>query len=71
LERLSTKIAEWSAASPELVVERWRRLSSTLGRRVRVEAGGRVTEGVAQDLGPRGELIVDGEPVVAGSVTHL
>jgi len=32
---------------------------------------GQAIEGVAQDLGQRGELIVDGVAYVVGSVTHL
>jgi BirA family transcriptional regulator, biotin operon repressor / biotin---[acetyl-CoA-carboxylase] ligase len=70
-ERLRTKIEEWTSADAELVLARWRELSATLGRRVRVEISGRVTEGVAGDIGPGGQLIVDGQPFVAGSVTHL
>jgi BirA family biotin operon repressor/biotin-[acetyl-CoA-carboxylase] ligase len=71
LERLVEEIASWSAAPPALVLPRWRELSATLGRRVRIEVSGRVTEGMAQDIGPDGELIVDGVPFVAGSVMHL
>ena len=70
-DRLSAMVARWSAASDEQVLDRWRDLSATLGRRVRVDVSGRITEGVAQAVGPRGELIVDGVPFVAGSVTHL
>jgi hypothetical protein len=33
--------------------------------------GTRVIEGTAEDIGPGGELIVDGIPVTFGSVTHL
>ena len=71
LARLRKKIVEWTAAPPEVVIARWRALSATLGRRVRIEVSGQVTEGVADDIGPLGELIVDGRPFVAGSVTHL
>jgi BirA family transcriptional regulator, biotin operon repressor / biotin---[acetyl-CoA-carboxylase] ligase len=70
-ERLREKIASWTAAPSEDVLGRWRELSATLGRRVRVDVSGAITEGVAQDIGPRGELIVDGKLFVAGSVTHL
>ena len=70
-ERLRAKVSEWSAASDADVLARWRELSVTLGRRVRVVVSGRVTEGLAQDIGTHGELIVDGVPIVAGSVTHL
>jgi BirA family biotin operon repressor/biotin-[acetyl-CoA-carboxylase] ligase len=71
LERLRSRLQQWSAAGDEQVLDRWRELSATLGRRVRVDVSGRVTEGLAQEVGPQGELIVDGVPFVAGSVTHL
>jgi len=67
LARLQEQIARWTAAPGELVLSRWRELSATLGRRVRIDG----TEGMAEDLGPNGELIVDGSPFVAGSLTHL
>lgn len=71
LERLRVTLGLWSRAAPSSVVERWRELSDTIGRRVRVELPGRVFEGLAQDIGAGGELIVDGTAVVAGSVIHL
>jgi BirA family transcriptional regulator, biotin operon repressor / biotin---[acetyl-CoA-carboxylase] ligase len=67
LERLRQKIDLWTAAPADRVLGRWRELSATLGRRIRIDG----TEGIAEDLGPNGELIVDGRPFVAGSVTHL
>lgn len=67
LQRLTQTIAVWTAAPAESVLAKWRELSATLGRRVRIDG----REGIASDLGPRGELIVDGRPYVAGSVTHL
>jgi BirA family biotin operon repressor/biotin-[acetyl-CoA-carboxylase] ligase len=66
-EKLRAKIATWSAAPHDRVLSRWRELSATLGRRIRIDS----TEGFAQDIGPHGELIVDGRSFVAGSVTHL
>jgi len=69
--RLRERIAVWVAATTDEVLVRWRQRSATLGRRVRVDISGTTTEGVAQDIGPRGELIVDGVMFVAGSVTHL
>jgi BirA family biotin operon repressor/biotin-[acetyl-CoA-carboxylase] ligase len=71
LGRLRVEIERWSSARPEVVLARWRELSATLGRQVRVELAGTVIEGVAEDIGPGGELIVDGVPVTVGSVTHL
>ena len=71
LARLTAEIEHWCSAQPSAVLDGWRRLSDTLGRRVRIQLSDRVIEGVAQDLGSGGELIVDGIPVPAGSVTHL
>jgi BirA family biotin operon repressor/biotin-[acetyl-CoA-carboxylase] ligase len=71
LELLIAAMDEWATAAPDRVLARWRELSSTLGRRVRVDVGSKSTEGLAEDLGPNGELIVDGFAFVAGSVTHL
>jgi BirA family biotin operon repressor/biotin-[acetyl-CoA-carboxylase] ligase len=71
LERLRDRIAVWTAEPIDAVLQRWRELSATLGRRVSIEISGKAREGIAQDIGPRGELIVDGTAYVAGSVTHL
>jgi BirA family biotin operon repressor/biotin-[acetyl-CoA-carboxylase] ligase len=71
LTRLGEKIDEWAAAPPDSLLARWRALSDTLGRRVRIDGSGEAVEGVAQDIGPSGELIVDGRAFVAGSLTHL
>jgi len=71
LARLRPSVARWSAAAPDEVLGRWRELADTLGRRVRVELPDRTFEGVAQDVNSRGELIVDGATISAGSVIHL
>ncbi len=71
LDRLRIEIKRWTEAPAERVLERWRELSDTIGRRVRVELPGGVVEGVADGIGPEGELIVDGRMVRFGSVTHL
>jgi len=71
LEKLSVALRRWSSARPEAVLARWRELSDTLGRQVRVELPGRVIEGTAEAIGPDGELIVDGVAVRVGSVIHL
>jgi BirA family biotin operon repressor/biotin-[acetyl-CoA-carboxylase] ligase len=69
--RLRAEIETWTSNEPDAVLVRWRELSATLGRRVRIELSGSSVEGIARDIGPHGELIVDGTPFVAGSVTHL
>jgi biotin-(acetyl-CoA carboxylase) ligase len=61
----------WSSAPPNDVLERWRELSDTIGRKVGVQLPDRTFEGVAQDINEHGELMVDGVVVSAGSVTHL
>jgi BirA family biotin operon repressor/biotin-[acetyl-CoA-carboxylase] ligase len=71
LERLRRKMEAWCAAPADDVLARWRELSDTLGRKVRIELPGQGLEGVADDIGPGGELIVDGIPYSAGSVIHL
>jgi BirA family biotin operon repressor/biotin-[acetyl-CoA-carboxylase] ligase len=71
LERLRVALDRWSSSPRDVVLARWRELSETLGRQVRVELPGSVIEGTAEDIGPDGELIVDGVRVMVGSVTHL
>jgi BirA family transcriptional regulator, biotin operon repressor / biotin---[acetyl-CoA-carboxylase] ligase len=71
LGRLVAAIERWCSAPPEDVVARWRQLSDTLGRRVRVGLPGRSFEGIAQDINADGELIVDGTPVSAGSLIYV
>jgi BirA family transcriptional regulator, biotin operon repressor / biotin---[acetyl-CoA-carboxylase] ligase len=71
LERLGPAVERWSSAPAEDVLARWRELSDTIGRKVRVELPDRTFEGVAQDINERGELIVDSETVSAASVIHL
>lgn len=70
-KRLLPAMTTWCSAPPEDVLVRWRELSDTLGRRVRVLLPDRSFEGQALDINDHGELIVDGETVSAGSVTHL
>jgi BirA family biotin operon repressor/biotin-[acetyl-CoA-carboxylase] ligase len=71
LERLRASIELWRAAGPSAVIDRWRQRSDTLGRRVRLTLPGRSIEGIAEDITARGELIIDGETYIAGSLTHL
>lgn len=71
LDELRARLARWSVAEAPDVLARWRELSETLGRRVRVELPGRTFEGIAEDIDQSGALIVDGEPVPAGDVIHL
>jgi BirA family biotin operon repressor/biotin-[acetyl-CoA-carboxylase] ligase len=71
LERLLPLMTRWSEAEPEAVVKRWRELSWTLGQQVRVELGGEVIEGLAEDVDHDGALLVGGRRVIAGDVTRV
>jgi BirA family biotin operon repressor/biotin-[acetyl-CoA-carboxylase] ligase len=71
LERLVPLVWQWSAAERDEILGRWRQLSWTLGHQVRVELGGEVIEGLAEDVAPDGSLVVGGRRVVAGDVTRL
>jgi BirA family biotin operon repressor/biotin-[acetyl-CoA-carboxylase] ligase len=71
LERLRVGLDRWLAAEPEAVGSRWRELSDTLARRVRVELAGETFDGIAEDIDDDGALIVSGRRVTAGDVIHL
>lgn len=71
LERLLPAVERWAAAEPEAIIAHWRELSWTLGQLVRVELGGEVVEGVAEDIAPDGALLVAGRRVVAGDVVRV
>jgi BirA family biotin operon repressor/biotin-[acetyl-CoA-carboxylase] ligase len=71
LGRLLPLLTRWIAAEPEAVIQRWRELSWTLGQTVRVELGGEVIEGLAEDVAADGALLVGGRRVIAGDVTRI
>jgi len=57
------------------VVEEWRKISSTLGRSVRIHEDDIITDGVARDIGEDGSLLVETEDglvsVLLGDVHHV
>jgi BirA family biotin operon repressor/biotin-[acetyl-CoA-carboxylase] ligase len=71
LERLRPAIERWSSAPAALLLARWRELSDTLGKKVRVELPDRIVEGIASDIDASGALVVDGVLVSAGSLRVL
>jgi BirA family biotin operon repressor/biotin-[acetyl-CoA-carboxylase] ligase len=71
LDRLGDALERWSSEPSAQVIARWRELSDTIGKRVRIELGDKVVEGTARDIDATGGLIVDGELVTAGSLTVL
>jgi len=71
LERLREAIDRWTSATPADVLSRWRELSDTIGKRVRIQLPDRVIEGTAGDIDANGNLIVDGQLVSAGSLSLL
>ncbi len=71
LERLRAAMERWASAPAAEVVARWRELSDTIGQKVRVELPDRIVEGTVEDIDEAGNLLVDGTPISAGSVTVL
>jgi BirA family transcriptional regulator, biotin operon repressor / biotin---[acetyl-CoA-carboxylase] ligase len=53
------------------LLDEWRDRSATLGRRVRVDVGGEVVEGVADDITDDWHLRVGSRTFAVGDVTHL
>lgn len=58
-----------------VILDEWRKMSSTLGAKIRIHEEERVTEGVAKDIGEDGALIVETDDgvvnVLLGDVSHL
>lgn len=71
LAGLRRGVRRWAAEPPRAVIARWRSLSDTIGRRVRVDLPTGAIEGVAEDIDEAGLLVVGGRVVSAGSVTVL
>ena len=64
LDRLRPAVEHWASAPATQVIARWRDLSDTIGKKVRIEVGDRVVDAT-------GSLVVDGVHVSAGSLTIL
>jgi BirA family biotin operon repressor/biotin-[acetyl-CoA-carboxylase] ligase len=71
VDRMGTEMTRWFATAPAVILGTWRERADTIGRRVRVQLSGETFEGVAEDIGADGTLIVDGRPFAAGDVIHL
>jgi BirA family transcriptional regulator, biotin operon repressor / biotin---[acetyl-CoA-carboxylase] ligase len=71
LDRLLPRMTRWTEAEPGEMLARWRALSWTLGQEVRVELGGEVIQGLAEDIDDDGALLVGGRRVIAGDVTRV
>ena len=71
LERLRPAIERWSSAPAAQLLARWRELSDTIGKKVRVELPDRIVEGTANDIDASGALVVDGVLISAGSLSVL
>ena len=61
LARILAELDDWQGAAPESVLSAWRCGNLTLGRAVRVQTPGGPVTGVARDLGPGGELLVQSD----------
>ncbi len=75
LKELDTAYAAFRAGGTAKLLARWRELSETLGRKVRVETATGFVEGVAEDIDGLGALVVrtpDGTATVSsGDCVHL
>jgi len=71
LDRMGGEMTRWFAANPAEILAAWRERADTLGRRVRVQLSGETFEGIAEDIGLDGTLIVAGRAFAAGDVIHL
>lgn len=71
LNELESALTSWD--SGEIFVDRYREVSSTLGKQVRVHLpDGKVIESRAMDIDPSGGLILEnGERITVGDVIHL
>jgi BirA family biotin operon repressor/biotin-[acetyl-CoA-carboxylase] ligase len=74
LEHLDERLAQWEHDSDALTDD-YRAALGTIGRQVRVETPSAVLEGVAVDVRPGGELVVDAggtrHEIGVGDVIHL
>src|SRR5216684_395811 len=61
----------WAPEGAAQLLARWRELSDTIGKKVRVELPDRIVEGTANDIDASGALVVDGVLVSAGSLIVL
>lgn len=76
LKELESMYNAFLRGNRELVLNEWRRLSSTLGRRVKVVSRDRIVEGEALDVSKDGALIIrlkNGslEEILSGDCLHL
>lgn len=74
LRALHRRIAQWLVATPEAVTElmdEYRRVSSSIGKTVRVETFGETVEGQVDTINDEGLLVVEGQEFSSGDVTHL
>lgn len=76
LQRLDAEWGRLSAGKTAAVLDEWRTLSSTMGRRVRVTTVAGVAEGYAQRINDAGELVVVDDAgrtqaFASGEVQHL
>jgi BirA family biotin operon repressor/biotin-[acetyl-CoA-carboxylase] ligase len=73
IDRLLSLVEQSQSFEP--ILELWRSLTSTLGRRVRIHEEGSIIDGLAMDIGGDGALIVETESgvvqVTIGDVSHL
>lgn len=70
LTALHTRMSQWNVRDPQLLVD-YRKVCSSIGLKVRLEAPAGDIVGVVESVGDDGRIKVDGEYYSAGDVIHL
>lgn len=75
LEELEREYEIFNRGEFSAILEEWKKLSATIGARVRVITSGRTIDGVAEDLDEDGALLVNTgekiERIITGDCVHL
>lgn len=70
LTGVEKRLFQWQERDPQLMAD-YRRVSATIGKRVRLETPQGDVFGLVDDVADDGRVIVDGQAYSAGDVTHL
>lgn len=70
LRGVEKRLLQWQSGDPELMAD-YRKVSATIGKRVRLETPTGDVFGLVDDVADDGRVIVDGQAYSAGDVTHL
>lgn len=76
LEELNFRAELLETKEYDIILEDWRNLSETLGKKVTIHAPNKKITGIAKDIDENGSLLIEGEDgrvtkVIAGDCEHL